>query len=209
MPLDSQIQVDAPGAGTPQDVAAQLINNDLYQGLLICDASGNIMGSTANPLHVEEVRPPGSTHKILIVEGEVGIQADTPVATVITNLDGTELTGQTQIPVTSGKRFKVCVVQYTVYAVSGTTPPWIRVRLRYNPSGNFTTSSPRYLSMVSAPSAAANNSSGSWAMANPAGLVDLPVASAGAMMGFTKSGPATTPANSHFNLTLVGYEYTP
>jgi hypothetical protein len=70
MPLGSQIEVDA-ATGTPQNIAAEVINSDLYQGVLICDASGNIVGSTGNPLQV------GDAGGSLTVDAPVG----TPVAT--------------------------------------------------------------------------------------------------------------------------------
>lgn len=50
MPLGSQINVDPATSGTPQPVAAEMINGKPYQGILVCDAAGNLQGSAANPL---------------------------------------------------------------------------------------------------------------------------------------------------------------
>ena len=54
MPLGDQLNIDPATSGTPQVLASELISSKEYQGILICDASGNIVGSTANPMMVRQ-----------------------------------------------------------------------------------------------------------------------------------------------------------
>jgi hypothetical protein len=154
-----------------------------------------------------QVRPAGAVQKVVMIEGEAGIQADTLVTTAILNSAGTVTTGQTSIPVTANKTFRVIALQLTVYATSATTPPWIRVKLRFNPTAAAVIGSPQYLSLVAGPSAAFVNSSSAIDIDTPNGIVELTAGGTAGGFAFSKSGPATTPTNSAFNLTLSGYEY--
>lgn len=152
--------------------------------------------------------PFGAIQRIVMVESEPGIAADTLVATLIHNNAGTVATGQTNIAVPAGRTFRITSINFTYHVVTATTPPWIRVRLRFNPTAAVALASPAYFSMMGVPVLNLANGAGTaWAMTDPSGILDLTAGATAGGWGLSKSAHATTPGNGAFSMTIVGYEF--
>ena len=198
MPLGSSVNVDAAGA-SPQVLAAETISTKQYQGILVCDASGNITGVTTNPLSIEEMKPPGyvATNFSTVVAGVTGSTAEALVSLVPTRaaVAGSAATVHT---VTASKTFRVLGLSITI-ANGAASQNGVRIFLRATPTAPATITSPiLFMLGVSAPNAVSGGMAGTYAPLD----IDIP-----AGWGFALTQIAAVGSGS-VHVHLWGYEYT-
>lgn len=153
---------------------------------------------------------PARTIKSVYLEGEAGVNADTIIAAlaVVTTPGTAPSTAQTSVTVTAGKTFRITSLSFSIYVTTATTPPWSRIRLRFNPSGAGAIGSNQVASWTLGPNNTTLNAAGVHLVALPPEGIELSAsATANGGFAFSKSGPATTPANCAVNMQLHGYEF--
>jgi hypothetical protein len=154
--------------------------------------------------------PPSRTMKSVYLEGLAGVNADTIISTlgVVTTPGTAPTTGQTSIPVTAGKTFRITSLSFSIYVTTATTPPWLRIRLRFNPSGAGAIGSNQVASWTVGPNNTTLNAAGVHPVALPPEGIELTAsATANGGFAFSISGPVTTPGNCALNMQLHGYEF--
>lgn len=158
--------------------------------------------------------PVGRVQRVVLLENEPGIAADTLIATLQTTTSpGTAITtAQSSIPVTAGRTFRITSLEFQLLVGTATTPGAVRMRLRFNASGAAVGTSPLVASwyLPIGPASTIVVGQGQWFPISlpPEGL-ELPAsAAANGGFAFSKSSTlGTTPANSQVSMMLLGYEY--
>lgn len=173
------------------------------------DGSGNNIETTvkgtqaSRALATQEIHDTGRTLVVATAEAVAGVNADTIVSSFSVNRGGAVTASVTSINVTAGKTFRVLQVLVGYMVVTATTPPWLRVRARYNSSGAAVIGSGMLASLRVGPAAVVANHTTWTNMEIPEGMELV----AGSGLAFSVSGPATTPTNGNVDIVVVGYEY--